>query len=81
MFQHEKQQILEQLDDLGITFGTPRGTVCPRCSRPLDAFGLCPGLSQEDARLGISFCNDETHPVSCSCERCENTRKLVASWN
>jgi hypothetical protein len=81
MYQHEKQQRLIELDELGITFGTPIDTVCPSCSRPLDAFGLCPGLSQADARRGISFCSkgqDEMHPESCSCTRCcHTTRKLL----
>jgi hypothetical protein len=80
MYQHEKQQRLIELDELGITFGTPIGTVCPSCSRSLDAFGMCPCLSQEDARRGLSYCcktQDDTHPESCSCTRCYNTRKLL----
>ena len=67
-------------DELGITFGTPSGSICPNCKRLLDALGLCPGLSQEDARRGLSYCGktqDERHPESCSCTRCYNTRKLL----
>jgi hypothetical protein len=54
--------------------------VCPGCGRPLDALLLCPDAKDDDVRQGWAFCRgaEISHPDECGCERCHNTRLIVA---
>ena len=56
---------------------------CPNCGKPLDALGLCPDAKPDDVRKGFAFCSaipvTESHPESCSCDRCKLTRKIVSA--
>jgi hypothetical protein len=55
---------------------------CPDCGKSLDALSMCPDTSTADAIRGLSYCGagrtiPSDHPGCCSCERCDNTRKLL----
>jgi ribosomal protein S27AE len=56
---------------------------CPNCGKTLDSLGLCPDAKPDDVRKGFAFCSaipvTESHPESCSCDRCKLTRKIISA--